>query len=111
MCIRDRAWNVLGIRVESASPEEMRNRHPSYQNGLKITKVRAGSPADESHMVEGDILVAMHGWKTESLENLSYVLQQDDIETEKQFMFYILRDQERFFGHLRLANVDRTASK
>ena len=105
------AWNVLGIRVESASPEEMRNRHPSYQNGLKITKVRAGSPADESHMVEGDILVAMHGWKTESLENLSYVLQQDDIETEKQFMFYILRDQERFFGHLRLANVDRTASK
>ena len=105
------AWNVLGIRVENASAEEMRNRHPSYQNGLKITKVRSGSPADESHMVAGDILVAMHGWKTETLENLSYVLQQDDIETEEQFMFYILRDQERFFGHLRLANVNRTASK
>ena len=105
------AWNLLGVRVEPASPEEMMNRHPNYQNGLKITGVRNGSPADQSHMVEGDILVAMHGWKTETLENLSYVLQQDDIKTEEQFMFYILRDQERFFGHLRLANVNRTASK
>ena len=105
------AWNMLGVRVEPASPEEMVNRHPNYQNGLKIIGVRAGSPADQSHMIEGDILVAMHGWKTETLENLSYVLQQDDIKTEEQFMFYILREQERFFGHLRLANINRTASK
>ena len=105
------AWNLLGIRVESVSPEEMVNRHPNYQSGLRITKVRSGSPADESHMIKGDILVAMHGWKTETLDNLSYVLQQEDIRTEEQFMFYILRDQERFFGHLRLTDINRTASK
>ncbi len=99
------AWNSIGVKLTPTSPEEMAGRHPNYQSGLRVTNVRAGSPAEESQIMEGDILVAMHGWKTESLENLVYVLQQPDLEKEKQVLFYILRDQEPFYGQMRVASA------
>ena len=97
------AWNSIGVRLTPTSQEEMLGRHPDYQSGLKITKVRAGSPAEQAQIMEGDILVAMHGWKTESLENLAYVLQQPDLKSSKDILFYILRDREPFYGQMRVA--------
>ena len=55
--------------------------------------------------MKGDILVAMHGWKTESLENLKYILQRDDIVQQKDFKFFILRDKEPFWGQMRVAKL------
>ena len=98
-------WMSLGIKVVPASASEMRNRHPNYKRGLKIVSVRANSPAEREGMMSGDILVAMHGWKTESLENLAYILQREDIAKRENFMFYILRDKEPFWGQMRVANL------
>lgn len=98
-------WLPLGIKVIPALPAEMKNRHPNYKRGLKIVSVRPNSPAEREGMMSGDILVAMHGWKTESLENLAYILQREDVVKQENFMFYILRDKEPFWGQMRVANL------
>ncbi len=100
-------WTPLGLTVSPASESEMANRHPNYKRGLRITNVRKGSPAEIEGILEGDILVAMHGWKTETVENLEYILQQPDVKNRKDFMFYILREQEPFWGQMRIASASQ----
>lgn len=97
------AWESLGIRVDLVSESQMSNLHPNYKRGLKVTRVRPNSPAESEGIVPGDIIVAMRGYKTESLENLAYVLQRTDVAQQKSFMFYILRDKEPFWGQMRVA--------
>lgn len=99
------AWKTLGLQVDPASESEMAGRHPNYQRGLKVTQVRPQSPAEKEGIQVGDILVAMHGYKTESLENLAYILQQPDVQQKKSFLFYILRNRDPFFGQLRIAEA------
>lgn len=99
------AWLPLGIKVVPATDTEMKDRHPNYKRGLRIVSVRGDSPAEREGMMNGDILVAMHGWKTESLENLAYILQRDDVAKRENFMFYILRDKEPFWGQMRVASL------
>ena len=98
-------WLPLGVKVVTATDSEMRDRHPNYVRGLKIVEVRTNSPAQREGIMKGDILVAMHGWKTESLENLKYILQRDDIVQQKDFKFFILRDKEPFWGQMRVAKL------
>ena len=101
------AWEPLGLKLMPASEAELRNRHPNYSRGLRVVSVRPNSPAEVEGIMPGDILVAMHGWKTESLENLAFVLQLPDVLQKKQFMFYILRDKEPFWGKMRVARLTR----
>ena len=104
---RDIAWLPLGIRVVPVSESEMKGRHPNYNRGLRIIDVKSGSPADNEGILEGDILVAMHGWKTETVANLIYILDQPDVQQANDFMFYILRDKEPFWGKMRVASRPR----
>ncbi|MEM7785138.1 MAG: trypsin-like peptidase domain-containing protein [Planctomycetota bacterium] len=101
------AWKALGMMLVPASDSEMVGRHPNYEKGLRVTRVKPGSPADAEGVMPGDILVAMHGWKIESLENMAYVLEREEIEDQKEFMFFILRDKERLWGQMRVANLPR----
>ena len=98
-------WLPLGVKVRTATSSEMKGRHPNYKKGLKILSVRGNSPAEKEGIMPGDVLVAMHGWKTESVENLAYILQRDDIANRKNFKFFILRDKEPFWGQMRVANL------
>lgn len=98
-------WKDLGLKLDPVSESQMKNRHPNYKRGLRVTSVRQNSPAEDEGIMEGDILVAMHGWKTESLENLAYILQRPDVVDQKEFMFYILRDKEPFWGQMRVADL------
>ena len=100
------AWRELGIKVTNVSAVEMSGMHENYTRGLRVTEVRRNSPADEEGILAGDIIVAMHGWKTESVENLAFVLAEDVIKKQQEFMFYILRDREPFFGQMRIAGRD-----
>jgi serine protease Do len=101
------AWTPIGLKLVPASEAELRNRHPKYKRGLRVVGVRKGSPAESEGIMPGDVLVAMHGWKTESLENLAYVLQRPDIKKRQNFLFYILRDKEPFWGQMRIASLPR----
>ena len=96
-----RSWRMLGMTLKPATQDEMDGLHPNYEFGLKVTRVRQEGPAFGQGIIEGDILVAMHGWKTESMENLQYILEQPDILNNKNFMFYVLREKERYWGELR----------
>ncbi len=99
------AWLPLGLKLEPIPASQMMDQHPNYKRGLKVKSIRSGSPAEEEGIMPGDILVAMHGWKTESLENLAFVLQRPDVVERKDFMFYIIRDKEPFWGQMRVANL------
>jgi serine protease Do len=99
------AWIPLGLKLEPIPASQMEDRHPNYKRGLKVKSVRSDSPAEKEGIMPGDILVAMHGWKTETLENLAYILQRPDVIERKDFMFYILRDKEPFWGQMRVANL------
>lgn len=101
--VSDMAWGSMGMKLVSASDAEMLGRHKTYKRGLRVVDVRPGSPADSEGILEGDVLVAMAGYKTESLENLQWVLEQPDLQTQSSFMFYILREKEPFWGKMRVA--------
>ena len=101
------AWNPLGMKLVPASKAELKDRHPKYKRGLRVVDVRQGSPAEDEGIMPGDVLVAMHGWKTESLENLAYILQRPDVMKRQKFLFYILRDKEPFWGQMRVASLPR----
>jgi len=101
--VSDVAWGSLGLKLVKANDGEMVDRHPTYKQGLKVVNVRPGSPADSEGILEGDVLVAMAGYKTESLENLQWVLEQPDLQKQSSFMFYILREKEPFWGKMRVA--------
>ncbi len=97
------AWEALGLSVTAVMESEMINLHQNYKRGLRVTKVRPNSPAEKEGIMPGDIVVAMHGYKTETIENLTYILQRSDVLQRKSFMFYILRDKEPFWGQMRVA--------
>ncbi len=99
------AWRPLGLELVVASEAEMTGRHPNYSRGLKVVRVRPNSPAEEEGIQPGDVLVAMHGFKTESFENLAYILRQPDLQQKRTFVFYILREKDPLFGQLRLAEA------
>ena len=103
------AWDKLGMKLEEVAASEMANL-----STVLLAACSEGSPASaaaarpyQEGILEGDILVAMHGWKTESLANLSYILNQPELKQAPQFMFYILRDKEPFWGQLRIASRPR----
>ncbi len=95
-------WQQFGVKVTSVDQTELGNRHPNYSRGLRIDEVRTGGPADREGLRRGDILVTMDGWKTESLENLMYVLGQEDVRRGDETVFYILRNGEPFYGNVRM---------
>ena len=101
------AWSPLGMKLVPASEAELQDRHPKYKRGLRVVAVRPGSPAEAEGIMPGDVLVAMHGWKTESIENLAYILQRPDVVKQQKFLFYILRDKEPFWGQMRVASLPR----
>lgn len=102
------AWNDIGIKVVDVPETDMVGLHKNYSRGLRVTDVRPNSPAEAEGILSGDIIVAMHGWKTETTENLSFVLSEELVRTHNDFMFYILRDKEPFWGQMRIAERDST---
>jgi serine protease Do len=97
------AWDSLGVEVVAIDRETMRRINPSYDGGLRIVQVRSNSPAERENLRVGDVLVAMAEWKTESIDNLEYILRNPDIQSRKYFKFYIFRNTEPLYGQIRLA--------
>ncbi|UUO09086.1 trypsin-like peptidase domain-containing protein [Blastopirellula sp. J2-11] len=100
----DAAWDLLGIRVQSVPTNEFRSNNTRYRGGLKITAVKAYSPAARHQIRVGDVLVGMHEWETISVDNLEYILKSDIIAQKRPIKFYILRDNETYYGDIAVAN-------
>jgi len=105
----DAVWEVVGLRLESIPSDEFLSKYRTrYRGGLLITDVRSGSPAAAQGLRPGDVLVGMHLWETVSLENVQYIIQRPDFESFLPLKFFILRDNETFYGYLAIA---RTSSE
>ncbi len=109
----DKTWELIGVRVAPHSMLDANDRHPMYKSGLMITDVRPGSPAADGGLTVGDVIVAMHGYQIQSLENLAFVLNDREQNKEENFMFYILRGKDPYRGEMRLAQLpnDRTSGQ
>jgi serine protease Do len=94
----DRAWEVIGLRLEPVSGRQFKEYKTHYHGGLLVTEVRPGSPAARQSIRRGDILVGMHVWETVSLDNVDYILKRPDVATSDPLKFYILRDEGEYYG-------------
>ena len=94
----DRAWELIGLRLEPVPQREFKDYKTHYHGGLRVTEVRPGSPAARQSIRRGDVLVGMHVWETVSLENVDYILKRPDVATLDPLKFYILRDEGDYYG-------------
>jgi serine protease Do len=97
----------LGLKLQALNANQIREKKSRYRGGLTVTAVRQGSPAGEQGIRRGDILVGMHIWETVSLENVAYVLKQEQLTRDGPIKFYILRGNQTLYGHMRIATQTR----
>lgn len=104
----DRAWSMLGLRVEPMSADEFRQYRSRYRGGLLVTSVREDGPAAQQGIHRGDVLLGVHEWETISMDNLSYVLSREDLTELDPLKFLILRDGRALYGYFALGPEQTT---
>ncbi len=87
----DVAYKLLGVELEKLSDEDLqRVKAKGYQGGLRVTSGEGGGgfggPLDY-----GDLLVGLHVWPTESLDQVNKILSRDDINQLSPLKFYVIR--------------------
>jgi serine protease Do len=97
--LSSRVWDEIGIRVEPINFKAA-SKQKNYRGGLKITEVKASSPATKQGLRSGDILLGLHKWETVTFENLNYVLNTEMFQTREPMSFYIYRNDDFLFGEL-----------
>ncbi|MFN0197012.1 MAG: trypsin-like peptidase domain-containing protein [Planctomycetaceae bacterium] len=104
--VQEQAWDRLGVRFSELPSSQVDLVGPRYRGGLKILDVREGSPAAQSGIHSGDILVGLHIWATAKTRDMSYVLAHQHREEVESLKFYVLRDGETLYGHLEVEETE-----
>ena len=99
-----KAWRVLGLRLLPLAYYEVHRYDTKYRGGLRVTGVRAGSPAQRRGIQNGDILVGLHVWETITLDNVAFVLSRPELGQLSPIKFYVLRAGQTLYGYLEVAN-------
>lgn len=103
----DPAWKILGLKLGTSAPDSVSGTR--YRGGLKVAAVREGSPAAQTGIRPGDILVGLHQWETVTPDNVDWVLRHPQLKTFSPLTFYILGDRgkgkETLRGQLKLASL------
>jgi serine protease Do len=94
-----RIWDEIGIRVIPINFKAA-SKQKNYRGGLKITEVKASSPATKQGLRSGDILLGLHKWETVTFEHLNYVLNTEMFQTREPMSFYIYRNDDFLYGEL-----------
>ena len=98
--VMDRAWELLGLRLESLSESErmeiVSKAYPGarkpvrYNGGLRVVSVRSGSVASP-FVNDGDILLGLDGFETLGSTNIRYILRDARISDAAPMKCQILR--------------------
>ena len=99
-------WKALGLKLAPVDRNLMRQLSVGFEHGLRVVQVRKNSPAFVGNISVGDVLVAMDGWKTESVDNVAYVLNQEHVKQRKPFEYYIFRGKQSLYGKMRSEKID-----
>ncbi|MFM9963482.1 MAG: trypsin-like peptidase domain-containing protein [Planctomycetaceae bacterium] len=106
---KDKAYRMMGIRIVPVAEAEKRQLGDKYRGGMKITEVKPLSTAAQNGIHTGDVLVGLHVWETVNFDNISFVLDHQQLPTFNPLKFYILRGNETLYGHLQV--IPQTATK
>src|SRR5262249_9433973 len=103
--VKDKCWDVLGLRLEKASESQLDSFRNRYHGGMRVLDVRPRSVAAEFGIKKGGILVGLHIWETVRWEDINYVLNQGNlIHGNEPLKFYVVRGQEVLYGNLKFAS-------
>lgn len=102
-------WDILGMRLAPAPAQVVRQQSNRYRGGLRVTSVQPNGPASRQGIRAGDILVGLHKWETVSLDNVSYILSNQEFTQNPSAKFYIIRGGETLFGQIRVTSRDQTS--
>lgn len=102
-----RFWRQFGIQLDTLASKDRSLVGPRYRGGMRVTGVRANSPAALNGIQQGDILVGLHIWETVSIENVDYVIAHPQLRSFAPLKFYVLRGEETLWGHLPVATSTR----
>jgi serine protease Do len=106
----DRTWEALGMRLTALAKGDSRLTGLPYTGGMMVTDVRKESPASQSGIRKGDILVGLSSYETVKENDVSYVLSHGDNRAASPLKFYIVRERDTLFGFFSPAKTDRTAA-
>jgi len=94
------AWELLGLQLQTLTESEKleitgrtypgARGNVKYNGGLRIVKVREGSPAAR-FIREGDVLLGLDGFETLGSVNLSYILKAERIQKTNSMKCQIYR--------------------
>jgi serine protease Do len=87
----DQVWKKLGLKLQTTAPESVSRVNPQLHGGLTVTDVRAESAAAKAGLQRGDILVGLHTWEMLTMDNVTFVLNHNDLPTFNPLKFYIIR--------------------
>jgi beta-lactamase regulating signal transducer with metallopeptidase domain len=83
----DLAYKLLGLELAKLSPEELaRVKAKGYQGGLRVDRDNL-----EYGIGTGNLLVGLHVWPTESLEQIQEILTRNDLDQLSPMKFYVVR--------------------
>lgn len=71
---QEKAKPSMGMTVQEVTPEIARQLHLSGPGGVVVTQVEPGSPADESGMQRGDVILEVNGQNTRTLADYQAAL-------------------------------------
>jgi beta-lactamase regulating signal transducer with metallopeptidase domain len=87
----DLAYKLLGVELEKLTPEELeRVKAKGYQGGLRAID-EGGLRVGGRPLNNGDLLVGLHVWPTESFTDVTEILSRDDLDQLSPMKFYVLR--------------------
>jgi len=109
----DIAWEKLGLQLQPIERLPLESARTNYRQGLLVRSIQPNSAAYRRGIRTGDIIVAMDGWVTQSLDNVQFVLNQSHVANGQEFEFYLIRGASPLKGNLRInaspqATVART---
>lgn len=89
------AWDQLGLQLSAVPASSVVGVGEDYKGGLRIEKVRSGSPAQRANLVPGDIIVGVMDWQTPKMESLAWILSNSSFRTAGSSKYYLVRKRTR----------------
>lgn len=91
----DVAYKLLGVELELLREEELMHlRTRGYKGGLRVYS----EDNPPYGLQSGDLLVGLHVWPTENLEQVVHILTRDDLDQLSPLKFYVIRQDFSYGG-------------
>lgn len=87
-------WSKLGVMVSPVAREAVTVADPALRGGLLIREIGNNTPAAQSGLQKGDVLIGLHLWETLTLDNVLFVLNHEERARFSPMKLYYLRNSK-----------------